>query len=342
MVAFSVLFVWCVFVVCFVATTVIDGKKKDDNLPSCDSTRKNYKSGKLYDVLGVKKSATKKEIRKAFKKMCVKCHPDKDRENEHADDNFIAISGAYETLGDENERKKYDAGPSPFDSTYNAGNSGDNGRRTRGGGRGQHQYTFHQGGGTQHQWKPKDFKDINVENIFQSFFGGKKSGSGSFQFGTRGSEAGDSEFESLFQNFHFGNRRHGHGSGSLFDGFAGMFQGPTAHSSGTHFGTRTRTTQTKNKSKKRSTKAPSASHSKASAKSKKPSSSKTTSKKSRTTTTTKPKRSTSSNRQPPPPPSNTKSSKVRERMKIKQRAKAGKASGERRCRYSVRDGEICD
>ncbi len=43
-------------------------------------------------------------------------HPDKDRENPKADDNFIAIAGAYQTLSDETERRNYDqlasAGPS--------------------------------------------------------------------------------------------------------------------------------------------------------------------------------------------------------------------------------------
>ena len=40
------------------------GAAKDDALPACDAARKFYKAGKLYDVLGLKKTAEKKDIRK--------------------------------------------------------------------------------------------------------------------------------------------------------------------------------------------------------------------------------------------------------------------------------------
>ena len=48
-------------------------KKSDAKLPDCDQAGKLYKKGKLYDVLGLTKTATEKQIRTAFKKMSVKC-----------------------------------------------------------------------------------------------------------------------------------------------------------------------------------------------------------------------------------------------------------------------------
>lgn len=66
------------------------------------TTDQNY-----YDVLGVKKDATKHEIHKAFRQLAKKYHPDKNKEK-GAQDEFIKIFKAYETLSDEKKRKEYD------------------------------------------------------------------------------------------------------------------------------------------------------------------------------------------------------------------------------------------
>lgn len=60
-----------------------------------------------YEILGVKKDATKHEIHKAFRHMAKKYHPDKNKEK-GAQDEFIKIFKAYETLSDEKKRKEYD------------------------------------------------------------------------------------------------------------------------------------------------------------------------------------------------------------------------------------------
>ena len=52
----------------------------------------------FYDVLGVKKDASADEIKKAFRKLAVKYHPDAGGDEQK----FKEISEAYETLGDEN------------------------------------------------------------------------------------------------------------------------------------------------------------------------------------------------------------------------------------------------
>ncbi|KAG8198254.1 hypothetical protein JTE90_021511 [Oedothorax gibbosus] len=61
-----------------------------------------------YDLLGVSKDSDNREIRKAFKKLALKLHPDKNKGREEAHEQFIAINKAYEVLKDEETRKKYD------------------------------------------------------------------------------------------------------------------------------------------------------------------------------------------------------------------------------------------
>ena len=66
-------------------------------------------SGKdYYSILGVKEDATQDQIKKAYRKLAVKYHPDKNPGDKKAEEKFKEISGAYYALGDEKRRKKYD------------------------------------------------------------------------------------------------------------------------------------------------------------------------------------------------------------------------------------------
>lgn len=61
-----------------------------------------------YEILGVDKSADAKEIKKAYRRVAMKFHPDRNPDDESAGDKFKEASEAYEILSDENKRAAYD------------------------------------------------------------------------------------------------------------------------------------------------------------------------------------------------------------------------------------------
>jgi len=61
-----------------------------------------------YSILGVSKTASAEEIKKSFRKLALKYHPDRNPGNKQAEARFKEISEAYEVLGDPEKRKKYD------------------------------------------------------------------------------------------------------------------------------------------------------------------------------------------------------------------------------------------
>jgi len=77
-----------------------------------------------YKILGVKRSATKKEISKAYKKLALEWHPDKFQDEEEkkvAEKKFMDIASAKEVLSDPEMRQKYDAGEDPLDPESGGG-----------------------------------------------------------------------------------------------------------------------------------------------------------------------------------------------------------------------------
>lgn len=61
-----------------------------------------------YEILGVKRNATADEIKKAYRKLAVKCHPDKNPGDKVAEEKFKEASNAYSVLSDPEKRKVYD------------------------------------------------------------------------------------------------------------------------------------------------------------------------------------------------------------------------------------------
>src|SRR5512136_2221158 len=61
-----------------------------------------------YEVLGVKKTATEAELKKAYRKLAMKYHPDRNKGEKAAEDKFKEINEAYAVLSDAEKRKQYD------------------------------------------------------------------------------------------------------------------------------------------------------------------------------------------------------------------------------------------
>ncbi|KAF7424120.1 hypothetical protein PC9H_009423 [Pleurotus ostreatus] len=135
-----------------------------------------------YKLLGVDKKATDEEIKKAYKKMALKWHPDRNGGSEEASKKFKEVSEAFEVLSDKNKRAVYDqfgeeglkgGGPAP-----GAGGPGAGGFSGFSGFPGGSTYTFTTGGpgGGRGGFSPTDPNKIFQE--FFSSFGGMGGGLG--------------------------------------------------------------------------------------------------------------------------------------------------------------------
>jgi molecular chaperone DnaJ len=120
-----------------------------------------------YEVLGVARGASKDEIKKAYRQLAIKHHPDKNPGNKGAEENFKEATEAYEVLGDDKKRATYDQ----------FGFAG-----VEGLGQGAHDFST----------VFRDFEDIfgDFSGIFDSFFGGqrRRGGAGTRTSARRGSD----------------------------------------------------------------------------------------------------------------------------------------------------------
>lgn len=126
-----------------------------------------------YEVLGVSKDATQDQIKKAYRKLAKQYHPDANPGDKKAEEKFKEINEAYEVLGNEDKRRKYDQ----FGSQFNFSNGYDFDPSQFGFGRGNTRYEFRGSGASGFS----DFFDmffgdggINLDDLFSG--GGFRSG----------------------------------------------------------------------------------------------------------------------------------------------------------------------
>lgn len=74
----------------------------------------------LYDIMGLKKDATMEEIKKAYKKLALLKHPDKNPNDQQAAENFQLLQKAYKILSDPKKRERYDQWGDDGTDTFNS------------------------------------------------------------------------------------------------------------------------------------------------------------------------------------------------------------------------------
>jgi curved DNA-binding protein len=152
-----------------------------------------------YKILGVPKTASEKEIKRAYRTLALQYHPDKNPGNKQAEEKFKAINEAYEVLGEPKNRAKYDR-------------LGSNYHRFRQMGGSPIDFDFSQwfSGGRSHQ------ANINMEgfsDFFNRIFGGSFGQTGSEDFLRRTRRSADTKQSveiTLEEAYHGANRLFNH------------------------------------------------------------------------------------------------------------------------------------
>ena len=124
-----------------------------------------------YDVLGVSRNADESQIKKAYRKLAKKYHPDTNAGNAEAEQKFKEVTEAYDVLGDKEKRKMYDQfGHAAFDQTAGAGAGYGNAGAGFGGPGGGFWRTY-SSGGPDGGYQEYHFEGGNMDDIFGDIFG---------------------------------------------------------------------------------------------------------------------------------------------------------------------------
>ena len=154
-----------------------------------------------YKTLGVKKNASADEIKKAYRKLARKHHPDVNQGDKTAEDKFKDINEAYEVLSDEDKRSKYDRFGAEWQQFSGAG------------GRPQ-DFNWGAWGGGQPGAGGAQYRSVSPEEFEQMFGGGRTTGGGGF-----------SDFFEMLFGAMAGRPTGGSPAGGARSGFGGSFSG---------------------------------------------------------------------------------------------------------------------
>ena len=134
-----------------------------------------------YLELGVPRTATKDQLKKAFHKLAKQNHPDQNPGNKAAEEKFKRVSAAFDLVGDEDKRRKFDAGEIDADGRETARGFGGN--------------PFGQGGGFQNGgfqnaggFRQQGFEGADLGDILGEMFGQRGGARGGGGFPSRGSD----------------------------------------------------------------------------------------------------------------------------------------------------------
>lgn len=113
-----------------------------------------------YETLGVSKTATADEIKKAYRTLAFKYHPDRNPGDATAEEKFKQITAAYDVLGDESKRRNYDLGGYSYETS---GNSTEQQYQQY---HQQYQYTYRNPFGDDNFWDWFDEKQTRSEHAY--------------------------------------------------------------------------------------------------------------------------------------------------------------------------------
>ena len=126
-----------------------------------------------YQILGVSRGASEKDIKSAYRKLAKELHPDTNKDNPKAADRFSEVARAYDLLSDKDKRARFDRGEIDIDGNPTMGFGGGPGGGFGGGQRGFRTEGF-EGFGNE---------GIDLGDIFDGLFGGGSGGGGAGGFG---------------------------------------------------------------------------------------------------------------------------------------------------------------